>query len=495
MSRSKTLLLVVLGVVLGASIGIGCRKNAGSRDASGRRILYYIDTMHPKYKSDKPGTAPDCGMPLSPVYADEVAPAVAGAPPAGAASPGAAPGPASASRKVLYWYDPMAPGSHFDKPGKSPFMDMQLLPKYADEAEAPGATAAAAPSGGSVTLGPDAIRAAGIATVPVMSGELLHEIRAVGAIQADETKLVHVAARVPGRVERLFANYTGEAVRRGAPLYDLYSPELVATQREYLLALENRQRLAGGGSELSGGAESLVSAARDRMRLWGITASQIRELEKTRHPDLAVSFPSPVSGTVLQKNVLAGQYVQEGTDLYLIADLSEVWLVAQAYESDLASLRVGQPAVATVKAYPGRSFAGRTTFIEPVLDPQTRTARVRIVLPNSGGELKPGMFADATLQIPLGRRVSVPRSAVIDTGARQVAYVETAPGTFSARDVKVGSTAKDRVEILEGLSEGERVVSSANFFLDSQAQLSGGASVQWSGAKDVKAQPPPGSPR
>ena len=331
--------------------------------------------------------------------------------------------------------------------------------------------------------------------MPVVSGELMHEIRAVGTIQADETKLVHVAARVPGRVERLHANFTGEVVRRGAPLYDLYSPELVATQREYLLALENRQRLAGAGPEASTGAESLLSASRDRLRLWGVTESQIRALEKTRRPDLAVTFPSPASGIVLQKNVIAGQYVQEGTDLYLLADLSQVWLQAQAYESDLASIRVGQPANATVNAYPGRSFTGRIAFIEPVLDPQTRTARIRIVLPNPGGELKPGMFADARLQVPLGGRLSVPRTAVIDTGARQVVYVETAPGTFAARDVKVGSTAKDRVEVLEGLSEGEKVVSAANFFLDSQAQLSGGASVQWSGATEVKAQPTPGSPR
>lgn len=492
MTRSKALsLLLALAMILGplVGIGVGCRKKAGSREASGRRILYYVDSMHPQYKSDKPGIAPDCGMPLSPVYADEVTPTpVVGASPSGAASASQ-----SAGRKVLYWYDPMAPGSRFEKPGKSPFMDMQLLPKYADEPAA--ASASAVQPGPSVALGADAIRATGIGTLPVVSGELSHEIRAVGAIQADETKLVHVAARVPGRVERLHANYTGEAVRRGAPLYDLYSPELVATQREYLLALENRQRLAGAGADASAGAESLLSAARDRMRLWGITESQIRELEKTRRPDLALSFPSPISGTVLQKNVIAGQYVQEGTDLYLLADLSEVWLVAQAYESDLASLRVGQPAGTTVNAYPGRSFAGRIAFIEPVLDPQTRTARVRIVLPNPRGELKPGMFADARLQIPLGHRLSVPRSAVIDTGTRQVVYVETAPGTFAARDVKVGSTAKDRVEILEGLSEGEKVVSAANFFLDSQAQLSGGGSVQWSGALEVKTQPTPGSPR
>src|ERR1700682_5200030 len=194
MTRSKALLLVIALGTLGAAAGIGCRKKTVSRDASGRRILYYVDTMHPQYKSDKPGTAPDCGMPLSPVYADEVTPA-----PAGAAPSGAAPGSPSAGRKVLYWYDPMAPGSRFDKPGKSPFMDMPLVPRYADD---PAAAAGAAPPGASVTLGAEAIRATGIATVPAASGELMHEIRAVGAIQADETRLVHVAARVPGRVER-----------------------------------------------------------------------------------------------------------------------------------------------------------------------------------------------------------------------------------------------------------------------------------------------------
>ena len=179
MSRSKSLpLLLALVMILGAlvGIGIGCRKKAGSRDASGRRILYYVDTMHPQYKSDKPGTAPDCGMPLSPVYADEVTPAPAGAAPSVAAS-----GSPSAGRKVLYWYDPMAPGSRFDKPGKSPFMDMPLVPRYADEpAAATGASASAAPPGASVALGADAIRATGIATVPVERGELSHEIRAVG---------------------------------------------------------------------------------------------------------------------------------------------------------------------------------------------------------------------------------------------------------------------------------------------------------------------------
>ncbi len=465
----------ILGLALSSvAVVASCREKASSGH-SGRKVLYYVDTMHPQYKSDKPGIAPDCGMPLSPVYADEARKP--------AAAPAARPGASgrAAERRVLYWYDPMSPGSHFDKPGKSPFMDMQLVPRYAEEEKGGGGAGAAS----AVNLSPDALRAAGVATAPVLRGDLVHETRAVGTVAADETRLVHVAARVGGRVERLYANYTGEAVRRGAPLYDLYSPELVATQREYLLALENRERLAGAGGDAAASAESLLGATRDRLRLWGVGAAAVRALQRSKKADLALTFTSPISGTVLQKSVVAGQYVQEGTDLYLLADFSNVWLVAQVYEADLGTLRVGLAATVQVNTYPGRPFAGRIAFIEPVIDRETRTGRVRIELSNPRGELKPGMFGNAILRVPLGHTLSVLKSAVIDTGTRQIVYVETAPGSFTPREVKVGSTAGDRVQIREGLSERENVVAAASFLLDSQAQLSGGSAVQWSGAKSV----------
>jgi multidrug efflux pump subunit AcrA (membrane-fusion protein) len=434
--------------------------------------------MHPQVVSDKPGQCPICRMELvkRPI-----------ATPAAAAAASATPVAEIGGRKVLYWYDPMAPGSHFDKPGKSPFMDMELIPKYADDGPAT-ASGAAAPS---VSLSAAAIRATGVATVPVSRQELSDEIRAVGTIDADETKLERVAARVSGRVERLYANYTGQAVRRGAPLFDLYSPDLVATQREYLLAIENRRLLADASPEAGQSARHLLDAARDRLRLWGISADQIRALERTGRPDHTLTYRSPISGTVVQKNVIEGQYVQEGTDLYLLADLSSVWLVAQVYEFELGRLRVGQSVTATVSALPGAELKGRVVFIEPTLDRESRTARVRIALPNPRGELKPGMFGDARLAVPLGQGLSVPRTAVIDTGTRQVVYVETAPATFTARDVKLGGAAGDRREILEGLREGEKVVAVANFFVDSQAQLAGGSSIQWSGALEVKATPTP----
>jgi membrane fusion protein, copper/silver efflux system len=278
-------------------------------------------------------------------------------------------------------------------------------------------------------------------------------------------------------------------VRAGAPLYSLYSPELVATQREYLLAIENRQRLSGGTPEAIRSADDLVAAARDRLRLWGIGLAQIASLEKSRTPQLSLTFESPMTGVVLQKIVVEGQYVSEGTELYQLADLSRIWLVAKVYEHEVGRVRVGQPVRATVSALPEKTFRGRVAFIDPVLESATRSAGVRIELPNAAGDLKPGMFADARIEVPRANVLTVPKGAVIDTGTRKVVYVETAANSFSPRDVKTGEASADRVAILDGLREGERVVTAANFFIDAQTQLSSGAAAQYSGALNVKTTP------
>jgi Cu(I)/Ag(I) efflux system membrane fusion protein len=389
------------------------------------------------------------------------------------------------ARKILYWYDPMKPGTHFDQPGKSPFMDMELVPKYADEAP----PKQGGPSGSSATveLTPQAVSAAGVAITAVKETALYRVIRAEGVLGTDETRLVHIAARVAGRLDRLYLDFTGESIVRGAPIYAIYSPDLVASGREYALAIENLERArAGGDAGYIASAESLAGAARERLALWGLDRDQIDRIATTRRPEINLVVRSPIRGTVLEKKVVQGQYVTEGQDLYLLADLSSLWLAAKVYEQELGGIKIGQLAVARFPAFPGRDFRGQIRFIDPVLDPATRTAGVRIELPNPGAVLKPGMFANAELRVDLGRGLAIPKSAVLDTGVRQVVYVQVGPGRFASREVRLGPPAGDLVQVVQGLAAGEQVVTSANFLIDSQSQLATGQSIQWGGASEVK---------
>jgi Cu(I)/Ag(I) efflux system membrane fusion protein len=475
MPRNRFFLTAAIVPVMTLALA-GCGKapvaSTPSPETASPKILYWVDPMHPAYKSDKAGKAPDCGMDLVPVYqkSDEKP-----APPS--ASPAERGG-----RKVLYWYDPMQPGTHFDHPGKSPSMNMEMVPKYADEAPPQGG-----PPGATVELSPQAIGAAGVATAAVRMAPLYRVVRAEGVLGTDETRLVHIAARVDGRLDRLDLDFTGQSVRRGAPIYSIYSPDLVSSGREYALALENLARArAGGNAGYVESAESLAAAARERLALWGLDRDQIDRIAATRHAEIDLVVRSPVSGTVLEKKVVQGQYVTAGQDLFLLADLSRLWLSAKVYEQELGGIKVGQLAVARFAAFPGRDFQGRVRFIDPVLDPATRTVGVRVELPNPGGLLKPGMFATAELRVDLGRGLAIPKSAVLDTGVRQVVYVQVAPGRFTGREVRLGPPAGELVQVVEGLAEGERVVTAASFLIDSQSQLATGQSIQWGGASEVK---------
>jgi RND family efflux transporter MFP subunit len=312
----------------------------------------------------------------------------------------------------------------------------------------------------------------GVRTEVVKRAPFVRTIRAVGRVAVDETRLRHVHTKIEGWVERLYVNATGEKVRMGQPLLSIYSPELLATQEEHLLALRSRAALGEGAPpEAVERADELVASSRRRLLLYDFTPRQVDDLEKSGEPSRAVTLFSPVSGYVLQRNVTGGEKIDAGTLLLDIADLSRVWALASVYEYELPFVKVGQPAAMTLASIPGRTFQGKVSLIYPVLEESTRTAQVRIEFANPDMDLKPGMFARVELQGSLGERLAIPSSAVLSSGTRDIVFVAQGDGYFEPREVRIGLRLPDAMEILEGVSEGERVVTSGNFLIDSESRL------------------------
>jgi len=329
-----------------------------------------------------------------------------------------------------------------------------------------------------VRLTADQARAIGVTYTTVTSGALERTISAVGQLTPAEPNLADVTARVDGFVEQLFVDATGVPVRRGAPLLALYSPMLVSAQQELLTA----ERLAASSDSSDGeawsAAQDLVAAARRRLEYWDISAEQIARIERSGTVTRTLTLTAPFDGVVLDKMVVQGQAVTAGMKLYRLADLSAVWVEGDVFEQDLALVRVGVAARVEVTAYPGRAFAGRVSFISPVVDPQSRAGRVRIVVPNPGGLLKPGMYASLTLGAPLGADVlSLPAAAVVMTGERNLVFVVGAGGVLEPRQVTLGARAGGRIVIQDGVRAGEIVVASANFLVDAESRLTTGAGM------------------
>ncbi|HWC66132.1 MAG TPA: efflux RND transporter periplasmic adaptor subunit, partial [Thermoanaerobaculia bacterium] len=292
------------------------------------------------------------------------------------------------SRRVLYWYDPMKPEVHFDHPGKSPFMDMDLLPKYAEEEAAAGTT----PGGYSVVRMPLARRQEiGVTTAKVERRPIGAKIETNGVVAEDEGRVHAVNAKFSGYIERLFVDRTGQPVRKGQPLFSVYSPDLVATEREYLLAIENARRLSGSASaDAAAVAKSLLASTRDRLRLWDVPEAEIRRIERTGAVSKDLVFPSPASGVVLKKDAVPGAAIGAGMPLFTIADLSSVWVLADVYQSETGTVAAGDAAEVRLSFLPAEVFRGRVDFVYPTVAEDTRTIKVRIVIANPKGELKPG---------------------------------------------------------------------------------------------------------
>ncbi len=406
-----TIALVVVAFGRGttpAAKGAASDSHAAHKAAE-KKILYWVDPMHPAYKSDKPGTAPDCGMDLVPVFEGDTGPAAGGA------------------RSNVSGYS-------------------------------------------KVKLTPERQQLIGVQTGFAETRSLGRMVRTVGRVAVDETRLHKITTKFDGYIEKLYVDYTGKEVRRGQPLFSVYSPELLATQQEYLLALKAAKQ-----------SPLLLEAARRRLQLWDISAGDIHRLEQTGATRKSLVISSPANGFVMTKNAVEGARIVAGEPMFELADLDRVWILADVYEEELSFVRVGTRAKITLSHLPGRAFSGKVTFIAPAVDPMTRTTKVRVEVDNRDGALKLEMFADVEIEEPARDVTVVQESAVLSTGTRSVLFVVKDDGTFEPREVETGTKSDRFIEIRRGVEPGEKVVTQANFLIDSESRLKA-ALAQMSGA-------------
>ena len=453
-SGTRSVAVLVLGILLGGAAMFGVTR-AGHRhegepssDAATAQPKYHCP-MHPTYVSDKPGECPICGMKLTLIEQDKQD-----------AHKPAEGGP----RKIAFYRSPMNPSQTSAVPRKDE-MGMEFVAVYQDEL---GGTN---PVDGLATVQIDGERQQliGMRLAKASVGPVGTGWRTVGRVAVDETRVHKINVKVDGFVEKLFADFIGKPVQKGAPLLTLYSPALLAVQDEYLLARDTQRKLSATGQ--ASVAEDLVASARRRLELWDIPPAEIDELDRSGKARRTLTLPSPVSGTITAKTVVQGSRLAAGDTPFEITDLSQVWVLADAYESDFKRLKLGLPAEFRLAAIEGKVFRGQVTFIEPVIDPKTRTARMRLTFANPRGELRPEMFGEVSFQAKSRDVLRVPFDAVIDSGEQTVVFVAVGDGKFQPRLVKIGAQSADFVEILSGLNTGEQVVTRANFLIDSESRL------------------------
>ena len=404
----KTVLVLFLtGAAFAGGYGYGRWYAKPAAAAANDKVLYYVDAMHPWYKSDKPGIAPDCGMKLVPVRAGE---------------------------QAQYERNDLPPGA--------------------------------------VRITPEKQQLIGVEYGTVEYDNVTDSIRAAARVSLDETRIAKVQAKLEGWIDQVYVDFAGKYIKKGDPLLAIYSPEALATQQEYLLALKAEKMM--NDNPIHAMAEStanLAAAAKKRLELWDISGLQIETIARTGEPIKDLTLYSPISGFVTERSAFAKQRVTADTPLYTVADLSSVWVIADVFEYESANIRSDQPATLTLDYLPGRVFRGRVSYILPQVDPATRTLKVRIQFPNPDYALKPEMYGQVELRTGGARKLVVPQSAVLNSGERQVVFVDRGNGNFEPRSVKIGAQRENRIEILNGLRAGERIVTSGNFLIDSESQL------------------------
>ncbi|WP_310449518.1 efflux RND transporter periplasmic adaptor subunit [Sulfuritalea sp.] len=403
----------------------------------------------------------------------------------------AAPAPASVAgdaaaqkpRKLLYYRNPMGLADTSPTPKKDS-MGMDYIAVYEGEDEGVAA--------GELKISTEKVQKLGVKTEPAALRELARQVRAAGRVEIDERRLHNVAPKFEGWVERLHVNATGQPVAKGQPLFEVYSPELVSAQREYVVAAKGVAALKDASSELQSGMRQLAEASLVRLRNWDISEEQIKALAGGGEARRTLSFRSPVSGVVLEKKAVAGMRFMPGEMLYQIADLSAIWVLADVFEQDIGLVKVGAGTTVRINSYPDKNFKGVVTYVYPTLKAETRTVPVRLELANPGFLLKPGMFAQVELSIgSKAKVVTVPLSAVIDSGTRQVVLIDKGAGRFEPREVRLGARSDSHVEIMEGVKDGEPVVVAANFLIDAESNLK--AAVGGFGHSAHGAAPAPGA--
>ncbi|MCC6898461.1 MAG: efflux RND transporter periplasmic adaptor subunit [Polyangiaceae bacterium] len=462
---SLMLVALVSAAVAGAAGYFVSHRSHGSGAAADAGKAQYQCPMHPTIVQDHPGDCPICGMKLVKI---------------GSAA-------SAAERKIKFYRSPMDPKQTSPVPRKDE-MGMDFIPVYADD---DGATGASSVDGlATVDIDPSRQQLIGLKTVAVTRGKVSGTFRTVGRVATDETRVRHVNIKVPVYVERVFVDFVGKPVRKGAALFSGYSPELLAAQEEYRIALSTQKSLSSS-SGFSVDSSGLVAASRRKLELWDVPKSAIRRLEQNGQPLKSLTFHSPIAGVVIKKDVVEGMKLDEGAMPYEIADLSKVWVLADIYESDLHRVKLGMRAKLTLKAYPNRVFEGSAVFLDPVLDPVTRTVKLRLEFANANGELKPAMFGEVVLENAEREGLRIPEDAVIDSGSRKVVFVALADGKFEPRQVSLGDSDGTGVEVVSGLGEGEKVVVRANFLVDSESRLRASLAALSAPAPSVSAAPTP----
>ena len=437
--------LLMLAVVSIGSYVISKRPAPAGTQATSKVI--YQCPMHPGYTSEKPGDCPICGMTLVPVQSNATA--------GGAGSSG--------PRRILFYRNPMNPSATSPVPTKDA-MGMDYVAVYSDEGGATGQRGDV-PGLTSVDITPERVQLIGVRTARVERSALSGQLDLVGFVTPNESRLRRVQIRVSGWVRVLYVDQTGIRVRAGEPLMSIYSPELFQSEQEYLIS---RGAMEAGADSVHGASNP---GGADRLRLLGVPDDEIKRLDREGRASTQLVLRSPVGGTVLDRGVIQGQYVGADTPLLTVADLSHVWVMADLYEMDMTRVHVGDAARFTTDAMPGRFFDGRVEFIYPTISSETRTLKARLALANSDGALRPGMYGRVAVSAHGARALSIPAEAVVNAGQHSYVFIAHAGGRFEPRMVWTGVPEGDRIQILKGVAEGDTVVSSASFLIDSESRL------------------------